>query len=240
MTAPILVLQHSRHEGPAALGRHFDARGIGWELRRLDLGEPVPDGPGDWAGVVLMGGIMSAYDDSVAFVPAELRFIEALLAAQRPVLGICLGAQLLARASGARVARMPAREIGWHPVTAVAPLAADLLGEALAADTPPVFQWHGDAFERPARAEPLFTGAVCPVQGFVIGGNTLAVQFHPEVDIPVLEQWVQDEYDWMRRHGGQPHVQTMEELLARAPEGLAAMRPLSEALYEAWLRGVEV
>jgi len=239
MNERILVLQHSPHEGPAALGRYLDGQDIGWTLRRLDRGEPVPEAVADWRGVVLLGGVMSAYDDTVPFIGAELRFIESLLALACPILGICLGAQLLARVFGARVTRMPAREIGWHPVQATLPGTALVAGAGYSGELPQVFQWHGDAFDLPTGALRLFTGKACPEQGFCVGSHVLGVQFHPEVDRPTLQQWVADENPWLADPGGQPHVQPAGQLLAEAPARLAALRPLSEALYRAWLNGVQ-
>ncbi len=235
MTHGILVVQHSRNEGPAALAAFLDAQNIGWTLCRLDRGEPLPDPLTGWRAVALLGGTMSAYDDSVPFLAAELRFIERLLRADCPVLGICLGAQLLARVLGARVAAMPAREIGWHPVR-MSPQAASLLSWEMAAiEVPRVFQWHGDAFELPAGSERLFMGDACPEQGFRVGTRTIAVQFHPEVDEPTLRQWLRAEAAWLARQGGRPQVQTGSEILGEAVARLAAVRPLSEALYRAWL-----
>lgn len=237
MNDRILVLQHSRHEGPAALGRYLDDRGIGWTLCRLDHGAPVPEAVDGWRGVVLLGGVMSAYDDTIPFIRAELRFIEALLAADRPVFGICLGAQLLARALGARVAPMPEPEIGWHPVQVAGRGASDRLGMAPGTAAPHVLQWHGDAFDLPRGAERLFTGGICPEQGFRVGGSTLAVQFHPEVDLPTLRRWVGEEGG---PRGERPHVQPGEQILAEAPSRLTALRPLSEALYQAWLESAAI
>jgi len=235
MTRRILVVQHSHNEGPAALAAFLDALDIGWTLCRLDRGEPLPDPLAGWRAVALLGGTMSAYDDSVPFLAAELRFIERLLGADQPVLGICLGAQLLARVLGARVEAMPVREIGWHPVR-MSPQAAALLSrETAAAGVPHVFQWHGDAFELPAGSQRLFMGDVCPEQGFHVGTRTIAVQFHPEVDEPTLRQWVRAEAAWLARQRGQPQVQAGEEILGEAVARLAALRPLSEALYRAWL-----
>ncbi|WP_257541704.1 glutamine amidotransferase [Sphingobium sp. CFD-1] len=137
--------------------------------------------------LIVLGGPIGAYeDDKYPFLLDELKLLRERLAANRPTLGICLGAQLIARALGARVYPGPAKEIGFKPVTLSpagerSPLVA--LGGA------PVLHWHGDTFDLPAGAEHLASTDICLNQAFSYG-NALGLQFHPEAGGPGFERWL--------------------------------------------------
>lgn len=140
--------------------------------------------------LVLLGGPIGAYEEAIyPFVSVELGLIERRLAAQRSLLGICLGAQLMARALGARVYPGDAgKEIGWSP------LALTAAGERhplrhLAPELASVLHWHGDTFDIPAVAERLAGSARYPNQAFAVGDHGLALQFHPEVTVAGMERW---------------------------------------------------
>jgi GMP synthase (glutamine-hydrolysing) len=138
--------------------------------------------------VVVLGGPIGVYEeDQYPFLHEELAAIRARMAAGRPMLGICLGAQLMAKARGANVAPGPQKEIGW------APLRVTEVGRAVGLgvfESTPVLHWHGDNFELPANAVRLASTSVCPNQAFSIGKNMLGLQFHIEVDPARIEQWL--------------------------------------------------
>ncbi|MDQ2080341.1 glutamine amidotransferase [Xanthobacteraceae bacterium Astr-EGSB] len=138
--------------------------------------------------VVILGGPIGVYEeDAYPFLVSETAAIAARLARNRPTLGICLGAQLVAKALGAAVAPGPRKEIGWAPIE----LSAEGRASALAplADTA-VLHWHGDNLELPAGAVRLAATAACPNQAFAIGRHTLALQFHIEADPAKIERWL--------------------------------------------------
>lgn len=139
---------------------------------------------------VVLGGPIGVYEaDRYPFIDDELRLITQRLAAGKPLLGICLGAQLIAAAAGARVYPGPAKEIGWGPVS----LSEAGRGSPLAPLAEPeaqVLHWHGDTFDLPAGAELLASTALVPHQAFSLGSHTLALQFHAEVDPVTLESWL--------------------------------------------------
>ncbi len=138
--------------------------------------------------VIVLGGPIGAYEDQAyPFLRDELHLIERRLAADRPVLGICLGAQLMARALGARVYRGPAREIGWAPVTLSAPGELSCLRH-LTSDIS-VLHWHGDTFDPPADTTRLASSALYANQAFSRDRHALALQFHLEATYPSLERW---------------------------------------------------
>ncbi len=138
--------------------------------------------------VVVLGGPIGAYeDDKYPFLRDEIDLLEERLAAGRPTLGICLGAQLIARALGARVYPGPAKEIGFSPLT----LTQDGRASCLAPfDGEPVLHWHGDTFDLPKGAVRLAFTAACQNQAFAYGRNALAVQFHPEAGGDAFERWL--------------------------------------------------
>jgi GMP synthase (glutamine-hydrolysing) len=136
----------------------------------------------------VLGGPIGAYEeDKYPFLCREFSVMERRLASRRPIMGICLGAQLLARVLGSRVYPGPAKEIGWAPVTLTE---AGLRSAARHLQSGPVLHWHGDTFDLPAGAELLASTAICANQAFRYGSSTLAFQFHPEASTRNFEQWL--------------------------------------------------
>jgi len=186
MPAPpphVRVLQHVAPEGPGLIERALAEKGITVALTRPDLGDPVPTDLEDAAGLLVMGGPMGVYEaDRFRFLADEERLVERALHAGAPVLGVCLGSQLLAHVLGARVAPGPKKEIGWFDVTLTAEAAADpLFGGA-----PRVFcplHWHGDVFELPGGAVSLARSELTLHQAFRYGENAHGLLFHLEADI---------------------------------------------------------
>ena len=138
--------------------------------------------------LIVLGGPIGAYDDGqYPFLTHELEIISRRLSRAQPMLGICLGAQLIARALGARVYPMNVKEIGFSPLT----LNEDGYRSALAAlDQVPVLHWHGDQFDIPGSATALASTAICPNQAFQLEKQVLALQFHLEADISRIERWL--------------------------------------------------
>jgi GMP synthase (glutamine-hydrolysing) len=186
----LLVFQHVSFEPLGTL--HPLLKRYGFRIRYVNFGREPDAQPNVAAydGVIVLGGPMSAWDEAGhPHLRVEIAAIRAAIAAELPVLGICLGAQLTARALGAHVAPAAEKEIGWHDVERTAAGAADPMLGAFA-PTERVFQWHGDAFEMPKGAELLATSAGCPHQAFRYGDRTYGLQFHLEVDGPLIERWL--------------------------------------------------
>jgi GMP synthase-like glutamine amidotransferase len=158
----------------------------------LNRGEPMPE-PGDQDAAIVLGGPMNVYEEAIhPFLREEDRFLRAAAECGLPVLGICLGAQLIAKAAGAAVTKNRVKEVGWYTVT----LTEDGVRDPLFRELPPsltVLQWHEDTFEIPARGALLATGRDCLNQAFRVG-NSWGLQFHLEVTRPMLREWF----------GGQP------------------------------------
>lgn len=233
---PILVLQHMRIDGPAYLATWLQAQGLPFEVRLTGLGEPVPADMRGHAGLAVMGGAMSVSDPLPYLRDTERLILQAMEAGQ-PVIGHCLGGQLMARALGARVQASPAPEVGWQRIkvrdTGEAARWFGPLREAT------VMQWHYEAFELPDGATALASSAACPVQAFSIGPH-LAMQFHIEIDAPKLSAWVREgDPLWEQAHLQYPgSVQGAQELRAQAVTEMPVHHRLAEQIYAAWVEGL--
>jgi GMP synthase-like glutamine amidotransferase len=184
----VIVLQHSESDGPGAIGRELALRGVPLRVVRLQAGETLPSSMVPRA-VVAMGGPMAADDDAeFPFLEDARGLLGATARAGLPVLGVCLGAQLLAIALGGRVERGGARELGWYDVERTPASTGDPLFDALPQRFAP-FQWHDDAIELPPEALLLARSAIAPVQAFRVGERAYGVQFHLELSATEIAEW---------------------------------------------------
>jgi GMP synthase-like glutamine amidotransferase len=184
-----LILQHVAVEGPGGVGAALRARGVALRTVRLFAGEPVPVHC-DADALVVMGGPMGVYEqDRYPHLRDELRLIERTLRTELPVLGICLGSQLLAHALGARVYPNTSKEIGWYDVELTPGAGDDTLFAGLPRSFTPL-HWHGDVFDLPTGAVPLARSRLTPQQAFRHGAAAYGVLFHLELDRPQLGSWL--------------------------------------------------
>lgn len=232
---PILILQHLSADGPAYLGTWLRRQGVAFEVRNAEAGEDFPAHLRDLAALAILGGEMSA-NDPLPFLRAAEDLVRQAVAAGQPVIGHCLGAQLMARALGARVIEAPAPEVGWHTVQLLDGASArHWFGERAQAT---VFQWHYEAFELPPGAECLARSADCPLQAFAIGPH-LGLQFHIEVDADKLRTWAAaDDPRWRAACARHPSVQGPQALADGLVRELPAHQALADRLYARWLSGV--
>jgi GMP synthase (glutamine-hydrolysing) len=225
----ISVLQHAEHEGPAEIEVWAHKRFHHVVITRLDRGEPLPA----WDSfdlLVVMGGEMNVYQyRDWPWLKAERELVEVALAAGKPVVGICLGAQLIADALGARVTQNSEIELGWHPVS-FTPEARGLFPDLPESVTP--LHWHNDMFELPDGATRLAVSAACGEQGFVIPKKCLGLQFHFEVDPKSVLQFVQGQGQWPKG----PYIQSAEEVAANAETHHAANRQILFGLLDAFCK----
>jgi GMP synthase-like glutamine amidotransferase len=228
----ILVVQHD-DDGPAGVvGERIDALGGERVTVLPHRGEALPASPAGFAAALLLGGPMSvADDDSHPHYPHLFGLVRAFHEAGKPLLGICLGSQILARALGERVYRHDATEFGFCAVELTAEGRADPLFAGLGPALQPM-QWHEDTFDLPRGAALLATGSVCRNQAYRVGASTYGVQFHPEVNRPIVEAWA-----------GMPAAQEaanrldLEGLMrAQLAEHLAAAEAVGRTLADRWMK----
>lgn len=180
----VLVVLHQAHSTPGRVGQLLLQRGYKLDIRRPSQGDGLPSTTRDHAAVVIFGGPMSANDPD-AFIRREIDFIGTTLRDETPYLGICLGAQMLARAIGGAVAPHPEGqvEIGYYDIE---PTGA---GCALMEWPRKVYQWHREGFATPRGTELLATGTHYEEQAFRVGTNAFGLQFHPEITLHMLYRW---------------------------------------------------
>ena len=183
MTEKVLIVLHQEQSTPGRVGYALRDRGYALDIRRPRFGDPLPVTMAEHAGAVIFGGPQSANDPD-EFNKAEIYFIGVPLREGKPFLGICLGAQMLARYMGERVAPHPEgkAEIGYYPVR---PTAA---GRAICDWPDHMYQWHREGFALPRGTELLAEGDISPVQAFR-AGSAFAIQFHAEVTHAMMCRW---------------------------------------------------
>lgn len=229
----VLILQHMTDDGPSFLATWLQQQGIAFEVRNAQAGDLCPDTLGDHAALAVLGGAMSANDD-LPFLRGCERLIREAVASDRPVIGHCLGGQLIARALGATVQASPAPEIGWHAID-LTPAAAGWFGTGV--NTATVFQWHYESFALPPGAVLLAGNTACPHQAYAIGPH-LGMQFHIEVDAPKLHRWFSDfDPEEAALLGGVPTLHPVERMRADTERHLSASQALAARLYARWWSG---
>ena len=185
----VLVFQHDPYDGPGYLGEALTRRGATLDIVRLDTGDTAPD-PSDYDLLLILGGEMNVYQEAkYPWLVEENRAIQKALAENKPVLGVCLGGQLLAKALGAPVHLNAAPEVGLKPVALTEAGKNDPLFAGLSNGLEAV-EWHADTFAIPSGAVALARSAGCANQAFRFGDRAYGLQFHPEVTPAMLAEWV--------------------------------------------------
>jgi GMP synthase (glutamine-hydrolysing) len=205
-SALILVLLHQEHSTAGRIGHRLRAAGYALDLRRPRFGDPLPATMMDHAGAVVLGGPMSC-NDSDDWIRQEIAWLEVPLREDKPLLGICLGAQMLVRHMGGSVSCHPEGrvEVGYYPIR---PTAA---GRAICAAWPDcVYQWHREGCTLPRGAELLAEGNTFSVQAFR-SGKAYGVQFHPEVTHAMMRRWTARGHERMQLPGAKPRAQHFED-----------------------------
>lgn len=200
-------LHHVAFEGLGSIADWAQARNATLHATRLFAAEALPSlAEFDW--LVVMGGPMNIYEEErYPWLRGEKGLIQEAIAGGKVVVGVCLGAQLIADCLGAKVSRNPHREIGWFPLTQVHPSMAAIIPEQAL-----VMHWHGDTFALPQGAEHLAASAACPNQGFIYQGRVVGLQFHLETTPESLASLIAHGQDDLVPAG--PYIQTPAEMLA--------------------------
>jgi GMP synthase (glutamine-hydrolysing) len=231
-TKTCLAIRHVAFEdlgllGPLVAARGYDVRYHDAGVERFEARTLVaPD------LVIVLGGPIGVYEtDAYPFIAGEIAAVATRLASNKPLLGICLGAQMMAAALGARVAPGPVKEIGWAPLMLTAAGKASVL--APLGNQNPVLHWHGDNCELPARCERLASTAHCPVQAFSRMPSQLALQFHLETEPARFETWLVGHTVELGKAGVDPR-EVRRQVHTLGP----ATRELGSKVLAAWLDSV--
>ncbi len=225
----VLVVQHEACEPLGTIENALIANGVSPRFVRVQEGDPVPLKLGAAAGLIVMGGPMGVADQQrYPFLADEIRLIVRAVAEEKPVLGVCLGGQLLAAALGADVREAPRQEIGWHPVMLSAGTAADPLWQDLPASFTG-FHWHGNFFEVPPGAVSLASSDLTPCQAFRFGTSAYGFQFHLEVTEAIVR-------DWTMAFAGELEAAGLnaDAVLRGIAEHLRPMQEIAEVVFGRW------
>ncbi len=231
---PVAIFRHAPGEGPGYFATFLDAHSVPWTLVAIDRGEMVPALADAFSGLCFMGGPMSVNDD-LPWLPPAFALVRHAVERGIPLIGHCLGGQLMSKALGGTVARNPVKELGWGEVSrgdTPGNVGSDWLGDI---ETFEAFHWHGETFAIPPGATRLLKSDHCDNQAFVMGPH-LGMQCHVEMTEAMIRQW---NLAWAEENAVPgPSVQRPEQMYERIGARLAAMRLAADRLYARWILGL--
>jgi GMP synthase (glutamine-hydrolysing) len=225
---PVLLILHRRESEPGAVGHYFRGNGVPLDVRRPRFGDPLPSSLEDHSGAIVFGGPMSA-NGSEDFIRKEIDWLRVPLLEEKPLLGICLGAQMLAKHLGGTVHTHHAGrvEAGYEPISP--------RDEANSFGPWPshVYHWHGEGFTLSRGAIPLAEGEVFPNQAFRFGRSAFGVQFHPEITLAMIHRWTVRAAAKLTQPGAQHAADHVKGHLAYGTE----FRAWTYRFLETWIEG---
>ena len=231
---PVAIFRHYPTEGPGYFAEFLDEHGIPWQFIRIDANDAVPSDAAQFSGLVFMGGPMSVNDD-LPWIPPALTLIRSAVALDIPVLGHCLGGQLMSKALGGAVTRNPVKEIGWGSVTVADNDAARAwFGEVKSFDA---FHWHGETFSLPPGATHVLSSTHCTNQAWAMGKH-LALQCHVEMTEEMIRTWCEVGADEVEAAKSSPAVQSPDTIQTQMADKLPQMRAVARQLYRRWTAGL--
>jgi len=232
---PVIICRYAPHEGPGYFATYLSRRRVPWLVVKLDEGDRLPSAHGI-AGLAMMGGPMSV-NDELTWIAPMLHLVRASVAENVPVIGHCLGGQLLAKAMGAVVTRNPVKEIGWGGVTVSSTIQAAQWGPA---EPFLSYHWHGETFSIPESAECIWASAHCGNQAFVLGGLHFGMQCHIEMTAELIESWCDTGVEEIERNlNRSPAVQTPAEMRENLAGRLEALHAVADRVYDRWTQGLK-
>ena len=232
---PILIISHIACEQPGYLCETFDKQGVYYQKVSIESSQSISGQIDDIAGLVFLGSPVSV-NDHLPWIADEIALIKLAIEAGIPMLGICFGAQLIAKALDAEVHSAFRMQIGWHLIT-VDDRAQEVLGEGVLPNSFEAFEWHGDTFTIPCGAVPLFNGECIKNQGFVYK-NCLALQFHPEISETMVHEWLKRYAHCLEKPTS--CIQGKNQILEDISEKLAGQRIIADKLFDWWLTQVHI
>lgn len=231
---PVIIFRHALTEGAGYFGTFLNQQQIPWQMVRIDQNEPLPACMQEYSGMALMGGPMSVNDD-LPWIPPLLSLIRESMAKDIPVLGHCLGGQLISKSLGAVITKNPVKEIGWGEVTIHHPqVAQPWFGDLPRFNS---FHWHGETFALPAGAVHLLSSQFCQNQAYVYGKH-LAFQCHIEMTVDMVKTWCAAGAAELVESSASPAVQQADEIQHDVYTRIAALNAIAEGVYTQWIKGL--
>ena len=227
---PVLVIRHAKTEGAGFFGIFLDQHQIPWQLLCIDKGDVLPAEISLYSGLVMMGGPMSVNDD-LPWIAQEMSLIRQAMEKALPVLGHCLGGQLISKALGAKVSANPVKEIGWGAVYTTSASAAELFGLTEFES----FHWHGETFDLPEGAEHLLASQHCQNQAYRMG-NAIAFQCHIEMTEEMVKTWCENGEDEVNAAASSPAVQQVRDIQFNLAERVALLNKVATNVYTHWIK----
>jgi GMP synthase-like glutamine amidotransferase len=232
---PVAIIRFSPTEGPGYLSKFLDEAGIPWQLIRIDAGEPLPADCSAYAGIAMMGGPMSV-NDPLPWIPPLLALIRDAVRKDIPLLGHCLGGQMMAKAMGGAITDNPCMEKGWHTVEVLPqPEARQWFGGIEVFTT---FQWHYQTFSIPPGAMQILRNDYCENQAFAHGPH-IGFQCHIEMTVEMVREWCKSEDDSMAGNLDAPSVQSVSEIQDDLDVHVGRLNRVADAVYSRWIRGLK-
>lgn len=232
---PVIIFRHAATEGPGYLATFLDEQHIPWQIVKIDEKDPLPSSIAGYSGVVLMGGPMSVNDD-LPWIPPLLALIREAYAQDIPLLGHCLGGQLISKALGAVVTRNPIKEIGWGEVSVSKNATAEYwFGEL---ETFNSFHWHGETFSLPENAVHLLSSPYCQNQAYSIGKH-LAFQCHIEMTADMVESWCEVGTQELAESASSIAVQQADKMQETLPLHCFFLNKVAKQVYSQWIKGLK-
>ncbi|MDH4133642.1 MAG: type 1 glutamine amidotransferase [Gammaproteobacteria bacterium] len=235
MKKPILIFRHFSTEGAGYLGHFLDRHNLPHRTVRIDAGDAIPESITDIPGLVFMGGPMSV-NDRLPWIPPLLHLIRSAVAADLPVLGHCLGGQLMSKALGGTVRRNHSKEFGWLPVSTVGTDLAEKWFTGLPSRFE-VFHWHGETFSIPPGATHILKSLHCRHQAFALG-KCIGLQCHIEMTAEMVRRWAHDGASEIDAAGPVMSVQRPAQMQLRLEHRVAALHRVADAVYTQWIKGL--
>ena len=233
---PVVIFRFSRTETPGTLLSFLDVHKILWQLIKIDDGGQLPRSMIEYSGMVLMGGVMSVNDD-LPWIPNMLALIRESIALDIPVLGHCLGGQLMSKALGAVVSNNSVKEMGWGEVrVSDNSEAKKWFGDIESFNG---FHWHGETFSLPEGTTHLLSSPHCQNQAWGMGKH-LAFQCHPEMDAEMIQTWCLDGREELQTFAESPAVQQLEVILENLPLHCFFLNKAAKQVYQEWIKGLVV
>ena len=233
---PVLIVRHTATEGAGYFSEFLDQRTIPWQLIRIDAGDRLPDTLNGYSGLCLMGGSMSV-NDNFPWIPLELGLIRQAVEQDIPVIGHCLGGQLMSKALGGVVTQNPVKEIGWGEVRVTdANASKDWIEKS---DRPlTVFHWHGETFSLPPNAVRILNSTHCANQAFILDNRHVALQCHIEMTPQMIRTWCENGAEEIAANPS-PAVQTAAVMQVDLETHTQQLHAIADKIYSRWIQGLE-